>query len=644
MPSFRATSSVLFAAIAFACAAGPLAAQQRDEPPVAPPPFPIFAETATEHLNAAGLMLRVGRPDVARQQIAAAIALNPDREQLLKIGRTFGTGQLLEWSRNDNLQPAGRELLDAVIAAREAAIDEPTYVESLLAKLDGGRLERSQALGEIRRGGQRLAVRLANSLSEADATTRNRVALALSAIGPEAGPVVLALAGSDRPDLVSVATDALPQTASLELVDRLIALESDPGRTMPIREAAKRALNRLEVTQPRLRPELTLRDAALRLLRTGDAEATTAVNPIRWDDETSRVAAAPLGNRDYLRSVAIGLLETASRVAPQDPALRELFELVDGEVEPTLGGLSAALRVGIPDVAIDAIERLPASSTLLAADSPLLDALLDDSRRVQLAAAAKIVGLRPERPFRNRHRIMPILTAFAVGGGDPGAVIADPNVGRGSATAGNLAGSGLLPIVVSTGREAVAAAAESAAISLVVLDPNIAGNSVSTTLAELAADVRTREIPVVVLTDRTRLGYADRAARNHPLARVVENAADGGFVQTRLEDLLPSPIARDRLIRDVETARRSLAELGESADSKAIANLAIDDAARDLMVVARRLVGRDPTRAADMSSLVGTREAATLLDGLAKAANGRSTSPAIETARMRHAARFPSLH
>jgi CheY-like chemotaxis protein len=142
--------------------------------------------------------------------------------------------------------------------------------------------------------------------------------------------------------------------------------------------------------------------------------------------------------------------------------------------------------------------------------NPLVLALNHDDRRVQLAAAAALVGMNPFQKFPGSSQVVPTLARF-VTLRTPRALVIDGNPLRANSVGSILQKIGYDPTVVPSGVEGFGEAASSADFEIILLDPTQlqGAYNATDTLVNLRADSRTAGIPVFVygpLANRERLG------------------------------------------------------------------------------------------------------------------------------------------
>ena len=131
---------------------------------------------------------------------------------------------------------------------------------------------------------------------------------------------------------------------------------------------------------------------------------------------------------------------------------------------------------------------------------PLVEALYAPKRRLQFAAAKAIVMLAPIEAFPGASRVVPTLAKFLPNQFLPRAVVIDANPNRGSQLAGFLINLGYDSALELMGIRGFIAAAESAAVDLILISRDLFGQSwaLNDTLANLRADARTAAIPIFI--------------------------------------------------------------------------------------------------------------------------------------------------
>ena len=628
---------VLFAVALFV---GSAVLHAQDAEPAEPAPFPLTGESVAERFSQADLMRRVGREDLAREQLRLLFEQQPTDEQYLEIRNRYGTGVLLRFGREEALQPEGRQLLDAVIAAVDRTAADADQTEALTTALAADGERRVNAEVEARRRGRPLAINLINRIDGAGEQQLTGIIRGLRAIGRAAGEPLAVAALENLPGVAELLPMTLPVTAGPDALLPLLALESDPSRPPATRAAAAAALNELAAPQQRVDPARTLRQAALAELREQSPAKRTV---LIVDPTTGRLVEQALSGDLASRVLATRSVQAALATGDTTDEVRTLAGLLevggDAVTQSPLVQLATALDLRLDDAAIDALRRLDAATPVpLDAASPVVAALNAPSREVQFAAAVALAD-EPTGTFPNAHRVVEIILANLTTDGRPVAVICDPNVARGGATAGRFQSYGYRTVAVATGREAIAAAANDATCELVVLDPNTIRNPLSTTLAELAADRRTAEIPAAILTFAGTYANVSRAARNHPKAIVLANAVDDRYVLDQLSGAMPP--AGERLDRS-RRARLALDALGRVAASGSRQVERLSLALPELITISFDPRANLETRrqAAAVLAAIGDRDARASLLRLATATSG---DPSILTSLGEQRRNFPSI-
>ena len=558
----------LLAASALALPIG--AAAQEDAAEIAPPPFTIRAETPIEHVDAAVTMLRIGRADVAKQQLQAALELQPSENVLREMQDRYGTGQLLRFGRDERLAPFGQQLLERVVAAVDQCDASPDATDVLLTRLGGTGEELRRGQIAARRGGREVAIRLIDRISGATDAELVAIARGLEAVGGEAAEALFAMRLDTDPAVASLVAAGLRQADSRDMAVELIATENDPVVPKVTRDAVAAALDRMNIPLARVAPVRTLRETAIQLLQQSPDVRVPDV-AYDWNAETQTLAARDLSVKASRRVRAANLLAAASRIDPSDASVRSLSASLDDETTvdavDALQTLALAIDLNLPELGTQATHRLEASPANFAAGSPLIDALNAPSRRVQFEAALAAARLA-DGPFRNSHRVVEILGANLNSDGSARVVVADPNGTRGNETGGLFNGFGYSAVTTRSSREAIELAATQSNTALIVLHPSLVRHTLSRTLASLAADARTREIPVAVLASFDVLPGLRPVLVNHPQAILVENSIDPDYVLAQVRSVVPDADMRAELRERSRRSRSAIAELAaEKSDT-----------------------------------------------------------------------------
>lgn len=573
-------------------------------------PLPRAPETADEFFDAALLMVNLGRLDLAADYLQGLLNLNPDDQTLLDLREKHGTGTFLRLSRLEALQPAGGELMQRLTAAALAQLNDPAYIDAMIADLSGSPRERLAALDALKHLRAQAIPPLLVRLGTAGGSEERSVLL--SAMVELGAPAVPPLLGALQSPDEQLRADVIEVLGYLGEGDEVLpflwypAFESNqpPG----VRAAARGAIARILYGDSRRVQRIPdfgianrLRTEAQSYLR-GDAEwdigddGLTAV--WSWDATIHTVAehrvtpeaASIFRGEQFARQTLAFTPENTEAQAlllafalssdqlqagwdqplPEGPGTAHNAALLAGE-DVAEAVLALALDEHNPAAAVGALRVLAQIGTrhLLDADgrSPVLDALNAESPRVQFAAATTIMQLDPVRSFRSANRVVEIFARALNVNTQTKTVVVDPNVDRAGSTAGLFAQLGFETEIETTGRDGFLAVAEQGDVELAVLHLNTIRWELSQTIANLRADARTKSIPVAIYGPPGMEGRVEYLMqRNQPafyLAEATTPLELARKVRPHLAQISPPPLTGEQRDRRVVAAAFWLRHIAE---------------------------------------------------------------------------------
>lgn len=569
-------------------------------------PLLVEPETAAEFLEAAELMVRLGRPKLARRYLQGLLELQPDDATLLRLRQEHGPALFLRLANNDDLQPASTDLLDQINEVFRRHADDPERIDGLLADLQEGPQKRQAALLALRNTGAAAVPRILQHLADASqAGGADRYLQTLVQMGEPVIPPLLGALQAPDADLRAAVVQVLGRIGSRDVVPHLwhpAFAESQPGG---VRSAAREALARLlsgsrarveEISSYRVADRL--KQVAVDHYRGASAEAVEgeAVPVWSWDPEQETVAVSRLsprraslnagtrlarqalelsGNRTDLQALYVGLslalaVERSGwdRPVPTGPgsaydrALTAGPEVLSEALSGALENQNAASAWAL----LQTLSRVGSNDQLSkkgAEQSPIVAALNYPHPRVQLAAATTVLELAPETRFPSAHRVVAIL-ARTLNSGRSAAVVVDPNVQRGRDLAGMLSGMGYDATVAGTGQEGFRTAAERGDVELILLHMNTIRWGLSQTVANLRADARTAFLPIAVYGPEGMQSEVASLIQRHPLTTSVVTPHRSEYLSEQLRPFLNE--IRSPRISEQERAERKAVAVSWLAD------------------------------------------------------------------------------
>ncbi|MBX3439040.1 MAG: HEAT repeat domain-containing protein [Planctomycetaceae bacterium] len=530
-------------------------------------------QTAEQFFDAALVMLRVSRPDLAQRYLAKLLELQPDDETLLRLREVHGTAMFLRLSRDEKLIPQSQQLLKRVQAAAANQVSNPAYFDGLISRLQDSPRERDAVIADLKHlGADAVPELLARLVDQSNFRNRDLLLETLVKFGPAAvDPLLGAL---DAPDLRTraIAIDVLGWLGDESVVSHLwypaLAVDQPPE----IQRSALRAIARIRYGDANLTSRLDpvgaaeevyqgalqhFRDeypwspdldgklfvwswdrAQNRLVKTA---TTPAAASMLMAERLARQAMLMAPDRDRNRALflAAALAHARYRAGwgqpiPQGPGTAYDLALLSG-ASLTEMALGLAVEHGNPaaaESAVTALGALATRDTLRPRDgrpSPLIAALDFPNDRVQFAAAAAILELDPLEGFSRSQRVVEILARALRTEGGPRSIVIDPNTARAADTASMLNSLGFTTTVALTGQDGFREAVARGDVALTVLHPNTVRWELTQTIANLRADSRTAGVPIVIAA-----GEPARADMRRVLNRVPGSAfvsTDGGPMQ-----------------------------------------------------------------------------------------------------------------
>lgn len=498
--------------------------------------------TPEEFFRAAVQAQRLARPNLARGYLRGFLAANPDDDLLLRLRDEYGPAVFSRLANQKELQPLSTQLADRVADVFRRRGADPQRIEALIDALDGPPNEAYPAQEALVNAGEAVMPYLIRRLSQADETTERHLLDVLAAMGEHALPALHAALEAPDDVLKVQVLPVIARIGSRRSVPQLYFPAYGPEQAVAVRSAARSALADIarasrvatDVTDPadvaaRLADEAVATLSAPVTPPDAAAEPANGVRVWSWDPQAGTVRATELDGRAAALFQGTHFARQAFRLAPSRPETQSLYLAfllgseaiqVGAAVPPAGPGtafnnalaagpdtaadiLRQALRYNIPRAGVAALAVLAqtgSSTVLYGEDDVLGEALNASDPRVQLAAAVTVLSLNPDpdRPFRHAPRVVQILARALSDSPDPTAVIIDPSVQRGSTISGFVHELGYEVAYTRSGQQGFAAAAGQVQPAFVLVNLNVSQWPLSQTLANLRADARTREVPVVV--------------------------------------------------------------------------------------------------------------------------------------------------
>jgi len=537
--------------------------------------------TPAECLRAAKILFELMRPDLAKKYLKKVLEANLSGGELAELGRTIGTGMLIEMSNRPELQPEAKKIADAVNAAIRAETENAERIGELIRQLqDPAADKRLRALIGLQEAGDAAISPLIAVLADGDRGEEHRIVrAALVEMGRSAfDPLAAAVVRSD-PKLAVQAIEALGALGDRRAVPYLLAPCMAEDSPAEVQAAATAALKRLVGAVPdRAEAVRMLADSARAYFDRGqpvEGAAEGKVKVWRWDEAKRQCESGSISATAAARALAARWARNAYSLAPHDRELRLLHltamleaaayehgldrpldekneqntAIVEAErfgVEPlvevlvhgsnsghTVAAAAAARILGRIGTADELLDHAGNGTAL----SPLAAALRSPDRRFRLAAAAAIVRLQPVRHFAGSSLVPEVLAFLASSRGIRGALAASPKLEEARDLAGRLAGAGYQSDAATNGRDLLLRAAQSPDCELVLLSVTIDRPTADALLQQLRNDPRTARLRVGLIASADRFEHAERIAGNDRLSRAFPRPRGEQAFKWQLEQL-----------------------------------------------------------------------------------------------------------
>jgi len=521
--------------------------------------FQFPPETPDRILEAAIITHKLNRQDDARRFLRKLLDQQLGEAELRALRQRAGAGPFLELSGDRKLQPEARELLLAVNAASKPQPLSSTQLQELIQALATPGDAATQAAVTLVAGGNGSAAALlaadlntpagkvADQLLKTHAREMRHGLMTELSLADPAGRfrIVRLLSGTADPNIApgllrwqfDPESDAATREAAANAVERLAkgsltaetAADASELLTQRGAELLKSAAGRFTlVREPAVIQEQTGRDRRAELLRDATLCLTDAV---ALDASNNRASSLLLVAKC---AVTNSSLAAAASVAVGQ-ALPDLAAalVVALEFDEAHAGIELLRGMKMGDYsAISAESREPVESALkTAVNSP-------DARIRMLACD---VAINVAHTDMSSSAVKRTLTSVREGSLKPEAVVVDSNDQSLRDLDVALEDAGFAVAVSQTGQDGFDAAVRQLNCELILVDAESAGWPLATTLANFRSDVRTRNVPIVVIgPDR----FAARVSNLHEIHPGIWFLAEPVGIETlvpKLDSLLLPP-------------------------------------------------------------------------------------------------------
>ena len=547
-----------------------------DEPPENPAVTALLETkpaTPLDCLRTAKVLIEFDREDLARGFLKKALDAGLEPRQLIALGEQVSTATILDFASRPKLQPEGKRLADAVMAAIEARQKDTRRIDGLIRQLQNPSPEkRFEAVVGLQESGDAAINPLVQTLADpARAAEHANVRVALAELGPIIRGPLTAVVEQGDPKLV-VQAIAVLGTLKDARIDLCLLTPCWSEKSEPaVREAAAAALRRLtDRVATRDEAVWLLSDAAKGVFERHNLSESDAGRQLwQWDAANRQCTVKVCTPETIARARAARFAADAYTLSPDDPLIRTLYLATMLEAAAHENGLDRLLDAKDPAVVeakhfgVKTLEELlhysmaydhPAAAAAAArllgqigrADellyqdgnvTLLVAAVQSRHRRLCLAAVEAIVHLQPTKPFAGASYVSHALGFFAASKGARSALVACPYLADVQNIAGMLAVAGYEAEISTSGRELLIQASRSPDCELAIIDVTIGRPEIGTLLQQLRHDPRTAQLRVAVIARSGYFAQAEREAKLDPLSKAFGRPHDQKVFEWQLNQL-----------------------------------------------------------------------------------------------------------
>lgn len=576
----------------------PLVIQQiRDSKPTTP----------AELIRAALATWQFGRPDESKRYLAILLAAKPAEADLAALEPEYADF-LIVIAAKDPLQPEGKQVADAILAAAQKQVQDPDRINALIAQLSNEELGvRQDALRLLAQSGPHVVTPALRVLADSGREAEHRyIRAALAHLKASTELPMLGALEISNDYLKWQVIVVLGRMGSQKALMHLVRPAVDPSVPAEVREAAIAALTKIIGPIPdRYEAERYLSRQTNRLLNDEIPYAVDQDDLVTlwyWDDAKREVQPRKLHRHDAAVMLAARVADDLYALKVSDAsaasAALHLKLLTNLELAKVLAGLSqplpieantagaAAMAAGpqvVSQVLSDAIARgrIPAalaaaevlgqlgdSSVLFAtgdAPAPLAEALSHPDRRLRFTAALAAVKLAPGKSFPGASRVAEILGRAAATTGSSYVLIGHPRGADAQSLVAYMNGLGYEGQAAYIGRALAEEAFVNPDFEFVLVGDAIDLPPVLELVQWLRRDYRTAYLPIGVMARNDQLDRFTFALRDDPHTTVFPRLHSTEVAATEVQKLLAiagrNLVGRDERIEQAKAALAALAVL-----------------------------------------------------------------------------------
>lgn len=508
---------------------------------------------------------RYGRYREAKEH-ARALLKHPEftPDKALELREQLGSATLVYLRSRPETRDEFRQILDKIDTATRAKARDTARLDRYIPGLEGPPSERTYALDQFRKAGPYGVPPLVRAVKE-KRLPDSVFADTLSELDRSSWPAVATLVDSGDEFLAGAAIDALrvmDVRDAAEWIWFIVGarstspkLRADGERTIrallgisagsfpsPNQALAKRAEEHYQAfasaTEPGPITSLWVWSSAGPIAQ----ELPERVREAALADLRVRQALAldPTNAAALQTGVSLALtLATDSAMAKNASSLRNVALTAGPNVlESVLAKAEKEGRAPLVREAINALGAVGKQRDLganAAEKGPLLAALDYPDRGVQFDAAIAILEIFPREDLPRAPRIVQILLRALSAKSQPVALVIDSNEARGNVTGAKFEQVGFGYRGAVSGKKGFTLAAESGAVDLIVIDPDVQNWTLDATIANLRADSRTAGIPIVVIERNEAAIRKEHLESRFARLKVLPNLEDPAKMKSLLE-------------------------------------------------------------------------------------------------------------
>lgn len=509
----RRTSALLAIAVtALAMVYSQAAAQDGER--IAADLYQFPPASPAELMKAARITQQLDRTGDARAFLRQLLELKLTDDELQALREELGPAPFLDLRKDARLRPESEQLLKIVNAASLSQTRSAQELQDEVKKLATPGSPGARVVTDIVASGEdAIPALLAVDVQTPSGTIANQILVRYAR--PLRAGLLKQLDGADPAVQVRVLR-LLSNTADSQLALRLLRWQFDPAVDSAVSESARVAIEMLsgaesEAATGREAAEILLRKAEAELKEAGTRFSFLNEPPLIRDLTGRNLRAAAVKNAAGLLADAaivdppnqrVKIVALVAQCAALDPSLNAEASVVAGRpAEELIVGLKAALELN-PEAAIEFLRALqsvlPNETDFIEAGMVLREAIMNPDARVRFLAASIADSLHGEV---SASAVSQSLISAKHGSLKPEVVIVSPYDNQLRNLQLVFQDAGFTPAIANTGPIGFEMAAAQMNCELFVLNAESPRWPIAATLANLRADVRTRNTPVVVIGD-----------------------------------------------------------------------------------------------------------------------------------------------